>query len=311
MPNRILRDSILDSETVNSWDEEDELFYRRLMSIVDDEGRFEDRPKLIQARAFLMRIDDWPLERIEKCLSAVSQPTVIRLTDDRRPTVDRPSSDRHTTVVRPSPVSRYEVDGRKYIQINKFNQRVRHPKYPAPPQNDLAIPQNDRRPTVGRLTDDRRTTDDRPSDDRRPTAQAKPKAKTEASPPSGMNPEWEERFETWWETLPRKAGKDKARIRFRIAIIEGNHNTPEMKSTLRSLGDADARYRRLMESQPSWNAEWAKASEPHFIPHPASHLNGLNWVTPLSAPAPVVKPERMSWMDDEFYAELCAKGASQ
>src|ERR1700674_3318716 len=41
MPTRLLRESILDSEAVNSLSLRGEVFYRRLISIVDDFGRFE------------------------------------------------------------------------------------------------------------------------------------------------------------------------------------------------------------------------------------------------------------------------------
>ena len=44
MPNRILRDGILMSPRVNVLSSEAELFYRRLMSVVDDYGRFSAHP---------------------------------------------------------------------------------------------------------------------------------------------------------------------------------------------------------------------------------------------------------------------------
>ena len=40
MPSRIIRDGILTSERINALTERAELFYRRLMSVVDDYGRF-------------------------------------------------------------------------------------------------------------------------------------------------------------------------------------------------------------------------------------------------------------------------------
>ncbi len=40
MPNRVIREGILNSQRVNKLTEPAELFYRRLMSVVDDFGRF-------------------------------------------------------------------------------------------------------------------------------------------------------------------------------------------------------------------------------------------------------------------------------
>ena len=38
MPSRVIRDGILESESVNALSWEAELFFRRLMSVVDDFG---------------------------------------------------------------------------------------------------------------------------------------------------------------------------------------------------------------------------------------------------------------------------------
>ncbi len=51
MPNRILREGILTSERVNLLSWEAEVFYRRLMSVVDDYGRFHAHPALLRRLA--------------------------------------------------------------------------------------------------------------------------------------------------------------------------------------------------------------------------------------------------------------------
>lgn len=110
MPNRILRDGILDSEAVNGLSEQGEIFYRRLMSIVDDYGRFEANPVVLRARLFAMQLDRWPLSRVSEALSEVSRLTV---------------NEEHLVIV-------YEVGNKKYLEIQRFKQRVRSPssKYP-------------------------------------------------------------------------------------------------------------------------------------------------------------------------------------
>ena len=106
IPTRILREGILDSKRINALSEEAELFYRRLMSVVDDYGRFEADPVLLRARCFARQLDRWPVERIEKCLLAVSS---------------RPLFDRRLQPL----VVLYTVDGRNYLEIQDFQQRIR------------------------------------------------------------------------------------------------------------------------------------------------------------------------------------------
>lgn len=112
MPNRILREGILDSEAVNSLSLEAEVFYRRLMSVVDDFGRFEAKIDLIRARCFPLQLDRWPADLVVTCLSDVSK---ARSSDGQSPSL----------------VSLYTVGGKNYLQINNFQQRTRSTsKYP-------------------------------------------------------------------------------------------------------------------------------------------------------------------------------------
>lgn len=57
MATRILRDGILSSERVNGLSLEGELFFRRLMSVVDDYGRYPALPALLRAGCFPLRLD--------------------------------------------------------------------------------------------------------------------------------------------------------------------------------------------------------------------------------------------------------------
>ncbi len=125
MPNRIIREGILDSRAINSLSDQGEIFYRRLMSIVDDYGRYEAEPDLIRARCFARSLDRWPLSRVSAALSEVS--TV--LTDDGHPLV----------IV-------YQINGRKYLEISKFEQRLRLKRERCPPpvsQAPVACQAND------------------------------------------------------------------------------------------------------------------------------------------------------------------------
>lgn len=122
MPNRILRDGILGSKAVNSLTDSGEIFYRRLMSVVDDYGRFEADPELIRARCFPRQLDRWPLSRVSESLSECGEAR---------------SSDGEALL------TVYSVEGsdEKYLQVNNFGQRIRvdkkgamtPSKYPSPP----------------------------------------------------------------------------------------------------------------------------------------------------------------------------------
>lgn len=108
MPNRVVRESILESEKVNSLTWAPEVFYRRLMSIVDDFGRYEDNPKLLRAKLYPVLLDRVSLPDVEKWMRECVEAGLVRL---------------------------YEVTGKKYLQVEEFNQtvRIKKPKYPPPP----------------------------------------------------------------------------------------------------------------------------------------------------------------------------------
>lgn len=113
MPNRIIREGILDSREVNNLPESSEILYRRLMSIVDDFGRFEADPELIRARCFARQLERWPLERVTQCLSDISKTSLVTF---------------------------YSVNGKNYLEFNKFNQRSRSAaKFPGPDDGQLTV----------------------------------------------------------------------------------------------------------------------------------------------------------------------------
>ena len=57
MPARLLRDGINSSDRVNALDHGSEVFYRRLMSEVDDHGTFDARPAYLRPKLYPLRID--------------------------------------------------------------------------------------------------------------------------------------------------------------------------------------------------------------------------------------------------------------
>lgn len=124
MPNRILRDGILGSRAVNSLSDSGEIFYRRLMSVVDDYGRFEADPELLRARCFPRQLDRWPLSRVSEALSECSEAR---------------SSDGVPLITLYCSLTSEE----KYCQINNFAQRIRVDKKGVPTPSKYPEPTED------------------------------------------------------------------------------------------------------------------------------------------------------------------------
>lgn len=109
MPNRVLRESILDSEAVNSLSPGAELFYRRLMSVVDDFGRFDARLTVLRSRCYPLTV------------------TQVRETD-----ISRWIAECETAGL----IALYEVAGKSYILFQKLGTpRALSSKYPEPPDS--------------------------------------------------------------------------------------------------------------------------------------------------------------------------------
>lgn len=109
MPTRLIRDGINDSVSINSLTLEAEVFYRRLLSIVDDHGRFEADPDLIRSRLFWRQADQWPPERIQAMLDIVGHCRAF------------PDNCGHCQTL----ITLYTVKGKKFLQVNNFGQRRR------------------------------------------------------------------------------------------------------------------------------------------------------------------------------------------
>lgn len=98
MPNRILREGILTSERVDGLSLGGEVFYRRLMSAVDDFGRFWGNPSLLLSYLYPLRVDRVKVKEVELWLSES---------------------------VKAGLVNAYEVGGKRYVEVVDFRQQVR------------------------------------------------------------------------------------------------------------------------------------------------------------------------------------------
>ena len=127
MPERILRPEILTSERVNQLDWESEVFYRRLMSVVDDFGRFDARPSILRSSLYPLRLEQVREASVQRCLANCEAARLVRL---------------------------YVVNSRPYLELLDFKQRMRaaRSKYPAPTGESPPEPDNVTQPHAAACT---------------------------------------------------------------------------------------------------------------------------------------------------------------
>ena len=109
MPTRLIREGILSSDRVNALDDPGELFYRRLLNVVDDYGRFVAKPALLRSSCYPLRTERLTDGDIQQHLKACAAVGLVRL---------------------------YEgSDGKHYLQVRDFRQQVRakYSRFPDPP----------------------------------------------------------------------------------------------------------------------------------------------------------------------------------
>lgn len=107
MPNRVLRDWTT-SEAVNQLSFEAEVFFTRLIMKADDHGNYTANPKLLNAALFPLK--DLTAKEVEGFLAQCVACGVLSI---------------------------YQVDGKQYVNIPNFGQRLRQMRssYPQPADN--------------------------------------------------------------------------------------------------------------------------------------------------------------------------------
>jgi hypothetical protein len=102
-----VREGIITSEPVNSLNWAEEVFYRRLHSVVDDYGRFHANLSLLRAACYPLLLNKVSDSDVAKWLQATEKTGLVRV---------------------------YEVEGKRFLEVLKFGQRQRADKsrFPAP-----------------------------------------------------------------------------------------------------------------------------------------------------------------------------------
>jgi len=105
MPNRLLRDGICTSDLINTLTTEEEVMFYRLLVVADDYGLMDARPAILKAQCYPLRDTATP-PKIEQWLAGLADKGLI---------------------------VRYQHDGKPYLSVNKWEQRVRsRQKYVGP-----------------------------------------------------------------------------------------------------------------------------------------------------------------------------------
>ena len=116
MPNRIIKESICSSETLDQLTAEEERLFYRLLVQADDFGRFDGRAQIILAACFPLRVHEITVEQVETWLQRLADVGLIRF---------------------------YHVDGRRYLYFatrDKHQQkRAKRSKWPEPPAADERV----------------------------------------------------------------------------------------------------------------------------------------------------------------------------
>lgn len=109
MPSRIIREGWVESERINLLDAASECFFIRLLLRADDYGRYHANPTLLKSNLFPLR-EDVRSTDIPRLLAACEKAGLVRC---------------------------YEVAGKRYVEVPRFDQRTRakNSKFPPPPIN--------------------------------------------------------------------------------------------------------------------------------------------------------------------------------
>lgn len=108
MPDRIIRESICTSDTLNELSDFEERFWHHLIVVCDDYGRFDARPAILKSRLFPLR-ESLTFKNITDCLARLASVGLIEL---------------------------YQVDGRPFLCVVTWERyqriRAKKSKFPAP-----------------------------------------------------------------------------------------------------------------------------------------------------------------------------------
>lgn len=178
MPNRVIRESICDSETINQLTPIEEVTFYRLLVTADDYGCFDARESVVKSRLFPLK-DNMKAQDVKKLLTRLAEVGLISL---------------------------YTVGGKPYLCVNKWTEhqrlRVSRHKYPTPEEADT--------PTACNISPQLAATCRRlPLE-----SESESEEESESESEEEKRKAHERRFERFWTAYPRKVNKTAARKAF-------------------------------------------------------------------------------------------------
>ena len=176
MGNRLLRESICTSESINQLSWFHEVFWYRLIVNVDDFGRLDARPAILKARLFPLKT--LTNAQIVAALNAGRSAGMFDL---------------------------YEVDGHPYLQIRNWEKyqtiRTRHSKYPSPVKESV--------------TDDASTCKMMQTNENICLSESNTNTNPKHNTSSAQAPDVDVRFARFWKAYPKKVSKFAAEKSFK------------------------------------------------------------------------------------------------
>ena len=270
MPNRILKESIRFSETIEELTPEEEVFFYRLLTCCDDYGRFDGRPAIILAACFPLKLKSITEKHITQWLDKLCAVGLLWI---------------------------YEVDGKRYLQVTTWDKhqqvRAKRSKYPQPPESspkqvisydincNHAISTDCICPRESESESESESINTCASDDASVcTFDDQKLIEKPRSPFKSLKQQ--ERFDAFWAAYPKKKSKGQAEK----AWIKINPDDELLGVMLSSL-------ERLKRSK-----DWLKDGG-QFIPYPATWLNAKGWEDelPVTRDSPTTEKDYNSGRD--------------
>ena len=289
MPNRILKESICTSESLNQLSWFDQVFFDHLIVNCDDYGRMDARPAILKAKLFPLN-GAITSQDIEKALGNLVRVECVRLYEsDGKPYLYLPSWEKHQTrraksSKYPAPESRLPADENSSNHMNadassgthmspySYSNSGTYSGYENGNGNEI---ENEKRPVTpqGAEAGTEKSTNEAEQSESLTVETARGTGDKEPVDHSTTSVQ-QERFSEFWRHYPRKVGKGAAE-----KALEKIH--PDEALFARILSAIE-----LQKQCDQWRRE-----EGRYIPYPATWLNQTRWedepdLVPPSDPPP-------------------------
>lgn len=239
MPNRILKDSICTSDTIDQLSAEDEVFFYRLIVNCDDFGRMDARLPILKAKLFPLKLDV-SVDDIKNALARLAAAGCVGL---------------------------YRAEGKPYVYLTTWekhqNIRAKKSKYPAPEEGEKI----DTCDFENLYADEIICKQMKSSECKReqtqanaPVIQSNPIQSESESKSESKRARTREDFDLFWNAYPKKKSKADAEKAFKKL-------NPDKQLLDTMLGALEEQKR---------SQDW-KRDNGQFIPYPATWLNGRRW----------------------------------